>query len=323
MPKLGGSLLLPAALLALLAAGSLLGGCSQQAEAGNGQDGSKLVIGYKENGPLAAVRMLGTVEKRLAAYQVKVGWRAYSDDAALLRALQEGTVGLGSVSDAAMALALDGTGEKLYVLAAEPANPEAVALIVKPDSGITEAAGLRGLRVVYPADSAERYLLLETLNLSGLQESAVTPVPVAPAELVRSFRDGTADAWVIAEPELSRLEPEEYRIVSDGQKLGGGFRDLYLTSWGGDKKEVLDAVLEEIDIFNEWTGSDVHKAAELLAANTDITHLQWLSVFERKAYGTAPMLDSIVKEEQGIVDNLYRLHIRNSGYVVRDMLLPE
>ncbi|MFD1957475.1 ABC transporter substrate-binding protein [Paenibacillus thailandensis] len=314
-------LLLLACVLPVLLSGCALGAAAGQSGGSGRADDGTLVIGYKANGPLAAVKMLGAADRRLAALGVEASWRPYDDDASLARALLAGEADFGSVGDAAFAFAYaKEEGRPLYLWAVEPANPRAYAIIAKPESGIAGPADLQGRRVAYPPGSNEHYLLLAKLRQAGLSADDIAAAPMETKRLVRSFQEGEADAWAVSQPELSRLDPDEYRIVADGEGLAGN-REIYVSAWGNDRKDALGALLEEIDVLSGWIETDIHKAAELLTTQTDLSHLEWLSVFDSKTYGSAPPLDGIVREQQELADALASLGARTESFDVRELLM--
>lgn len=280
-----------------------------------------LVIGYRTNSALSALKVKGTLERKLSSYAVKVEWRAFPDDAALFKAIRDGSADIGCVGNAVPGFLQNKSAPVLY-LAAEPSNPEAHAVVVRLESDIVEAADLKGRKVAYTPWSNEHFLLLQTLEKSGLSLSDVTSEQMKPGDLPRSFENGDADAWVVAEPELSRIEAAGIRIVANG-KGNIGQRDIYVTTPENvrERRDLIDIVLAEIGVVDDWITNDVHGAAELLAANTEVSHLEWLAAFERKAYGTAPFLEGIVEEEQRLIDTLVELGERKERYIVKDLLL--
>ncbi|AJY76903.1 ABC transporter substrate-binding protein [Paenibacillus beijingensis] len=320
-----------AVVLAVILIVAVLSGCGERNGAGSvpGEqtiqrlplNTGKLVIGYRTNGALSALKVKGELERKLSSYPVKVEWRAFPDDAALFKAIQEGSADIGGVGDSVAGFLHNKSAPVVY-LAAEPANPEAHAVVVPLDSDIVAAADLKGRKVAYTAWSNEHFLLLQTLDKSGLSLSDVTSVQMQPGDLPRSFENGDADAWVVAEPELSRIEPAGIRIVADGNG-NIGQREIYVTTPENvrERRDLLDIVLTEIASLDDWITNDVHSAAELLAANTDVSHLEWLALFERKAYGTAPFLEGIAREEQRLVDTLAQLAGRKERFFVKDLLL--
>ena len=308
-----------ALLLALLLAGCGSQGGKEERAVRQPVEPGKLKLGYSGSSALIGLQKRGDLEARLAALPqaVAVEWLRFDDDASLFRAIEDGRVDIGSVGDAVPAF-LHREEAPLVYLAAEPANPSAYAIIAPLDSSIYAAADLKGKRVAYANASNEHLLLLEALDSAGLSAADVKPVDLAPADTFRSVEGRKADAWAIGEPELSRTEPLGVRIIATGE-LSPASRDIYVAtpeSMEG-REELFGQALDAIGAYDDWLNEQYHDAAELLYQETGILHARWLSAFERKAYGTAPMLESIVREQQLIADTVRRLGGRQESIDVK------
>ncbi len=293
--------------IALLTALLLLIGCGGY-ESGSlvrqPVDTGKLKLGYSGSSALIGLRERGDLEARLAeqSLSVTVEWYHYDDDASLFQAVEEGRVDMVAVGDAVPAL-LHREDASLIYLAVEPANPAAYAIVVPLDSDLFAAADLKGKRVAYAPASNEHLLLLQALDSAGLSQSDVKSKKLAPADTLRSLERREADAWAVAEPELSRIEPLGIRIVADGS-ISVAQRDIYVTTPESleGRELLLQLAIDTISSYEDWVMEQIHDAAELLSDLSDIEHASWLSSFDRKSYGTAPLLASIVQEEQQMAD---------------------
>lgn len=284
-------------------------------------DPGKLRIGYAEpNAVMTVLREKGELSGRLADLSVTPEWHAFADEAEALTALREGRIDLAATGDAVPAFLLK-EGDPVVYLAAEPSNPAAYAVVVPLESDILNVSDLKGKKIAYPRYANEHLLLMQMADRAGLPLADMKLAPVAPSAMERSFAERKADAWAVAEPVLSRLQSSGVRIVADGTGLVAT-RDVYLANarYYRERKEVLDAALDAILRQEDWFGSDVHGAAEWLSARTEVEHIEWLAVFERKLFGIAPLLESIAKEEQNVVDTLVRLKGRKETYAVPDFL---
>ncbi|WP_127531017.1 ABC transporter substrate-binding protein [Paenibacillus kobensis] len=309
------ALLLSALLLPVLSSGC---GSGHDVEAGKvvrqPVDSGKLKIGYSGSSALTGLRERGDLEAKLAEQSSSdaVEWKPFDDDASLFQAIEEGRVDIGAIGDAVPAL-LHREDAPLVYLAAEPANPSAYAIVVPLDSDIFSAADLQGKRIAYAPSSNEHLLLLQALDSAGLSQRDVKPLKLAPADTFRSMERRDADAWAVSEPELSRIEPLGIRIIADGS-LSAAQRDIYVTTPESlqGREPLFKLAVDAISGYDDWLGEQVHDAAELLAGLTGIEHAGWLGSFDRKAYGTAPFLSSIVQEEQTLADTAAKLSGRKS-----------
>ncbi|GGG74111.1 ABC transporter substrate-binding protein [Paenibacillus radicis (ex Gao et al. 2016)] len=302
----------PPIVILLLSLCLLLSACGQ---GGAGADSlirvpveaGKLKFGYSGNSPIIGLKERGTLAALLETQSVTLEWTAFPNDAALFRAIEEGRIDIGTVGDAVPAF-LHRDEAPLVYLAAEPSNPSAYAIVVPLDSDIFTAADLKGKRVAYSSYSNEHLLLLQVLADAGMTQKDVKALPLDPAGVQSSIVQRKADAWVVGEPQLSWVEPLGIRIVADSSQAVAR-RDLIVTTPDSlqGREAIFDLALQEIGAYDDWLTDNVHDAAELLTSHTDIEHIQWLGVFERKAYGTAPLLESIAKEEQEVADTAVKL----------------
>ncbi|MGO4538157.1 ABC transporter substrate-binding protein [Paenibacillus sp. 2TAB19] len=315
--------------LLLLAALSLLIGCTRQQFAAGPSaeqtirlpvEAGKLKFGYSGNSIFIGLKEQGKLEAKLALQSIVLEWTSYDDDAALYEAIEAGRVDIGSVGDATPAF-LYREGSSVVYLAAEPANPTAYAVAVPLDSDIYSADDLKGKKIGYTSYSNEHLLLLQVLASVQLKQKDVKSVELSPAEVEPSFADGKADAWVIGEPERSEIEALGLRVIADGSASAAKRDILVSTQESMEGREALfELVLAEIGVYEEWVTSNVHDAAELLTTHTSIEHISWLGAFSRKAYGTAPLLESIAKDEQLVIDTVASLGGRKKEFGVDELL---
>ncbi|PWV99479.1 sulfonate transport system substrate-binding protein [Paenibacillus cellulosilyticus] len=305
--------------LALLSIALLLSGCGEQdAEVDKlvrqPIDNGKLKLGYSGSSALIGLQDRGDLEAKLAkqSSSVAVEWQQFDDDASLFRAIEEGRVDIGAIGDAVPAL-LRREDASLVYLAAEPANPAAYAIVVPLDSDIYTMADLKGKKVAYAPSSNEHLLLLQALDAANLSQHDIKAVELAPADTLHAMEQREADAWAISEPELSHVEPLGIRIIADSSQSVAQ-RDIYVTTPESlqGREALFKLAIDSISEYDDWIGAQVHDAAELFAGLTSIEHAGWLGSFDRKAYGTAPFLTSIVQEEQRIADTAQELGERKS-----------
>lgn len=298
-------------------------GSGEPAWADRSLDPKRLTIGYVKDSPRVLLREDEALRQAAAAAGVKLAWREYADSSALVRAVQSGEADFGEADDAALA-SLHEAGDGLRALAAEPSNPQAYAIVAREGSEPGDVAWLRGRTIGYVPRSNSHALLLQALRQAGLSEAEVELRPLSPAELIRSFRKGSLDAWAAQEPELTRLESLDDRVLADGQAIAGavGLRELLLTTAENEasRGELLEAVVWAYGMQDEYLLRDYHDAAERLSEQTDVTHLQWLRLFERKSFGTAPLLPGIQAEEQRLADALAELGLRASPIDMTELL---
>ncbi len=308
----------------LLMMATLLAGCFQNSSPRGSSrppvDPNVFRIGYTPNSMLLAVMKKGDLESRLTEkHHVGLEWVLYEDDVSLFQAIEAGQVDLVRGRSGSRFSSRPGYTHRLSGCGAKQSG--AYAVIVPLDSTIFQAGDLKGKKVAFAPKTNEHLLLLQVLEEAGLSMKDIKPNSELGQELLDAYSSHKADAWVISEPLISQLEPQGIRIVVDATgKIGT--RDIYIAASDryAQREEIYKSALQMIQRHGEWTMTNIHDAADILTEHTDIEHLMWLSSFERKAYGTAPFLDSIVSGQQKLYDYLASKKERAGTLNVKEMV---
>ncbi|MBP2168299.1 sulfonate transport system substrate-binding protein [Erwinia toletana] len=218
---------------------------------------------------LALAKEKGTLEKALAAHQVKVQWAGpFSAAAPAYEALNVGSIDMTTGSSTAFVTAIAaGSPLRFFAYQAMPADGEGI--VVRKDSPINSIADLRGKKVAVNKGGTGEYLLSRALSSAGLAEDAVQKVYLSPSDTGTAFVGGHVDAWAIWDPFLS-LAQQSYdaRLLSNGKAVGSENAAGYFVSdaFYQQHPQVLKWVYEVLQQENAWAKAHPLEAGKIWAS---------------------------------------------------------
>ncbi|WP_338564428.1 ABC transporter substrate-binding protein [Erwinia sp. E_sp_W01_6] len=169
---------------------------------------------------LALAKEKGTLEKTLAAHNIKVEWAGpFSAAAPAYEALNAGAIDLTTGSSTAFVTAIAaGLPLRFFAYQAMPENGEGI--VVRNESHILSLKDLRGKKVAVNKGGTGEYLLSRALSSAGIPEDAVQKVYLGPSDTGTAFVGGHIDAWAIWDPFLS-LAKQSYdaRLLVNGKEI--------------------------------------------------------------------------------------------------------
>lgn len=296
---------IPLSRRALLGLGLALGLCAAlpvQAE-------TELRIGYQKSSTLIALlKARGTLEKALAAQDIRLSWHEFASGQPLLEALNVGNLDLSAdVADTVPVFA-QAAGAHLAYFAQEAPSPAAQAILVRGDAPLRGLADLRGKKVAVTKAAGSHYLLLAALASAGLKFSDIQPAYLTPADGRAAFENGKVDAWVTWEPFLSGAQRQlSTRTLADGDKLAA-YQRYYLTSerFAKEHPQVLEVVFAELVKAGDWLRTNPREAARILAplwGNLDPAIVEQAN--GRRSYRVRPVQAESLAEQQKIADAFF------------------
>ncbi|GAB3480730.1 aliphatic sulfonate ABC transporter substrate-binding protein [Azotobacter salinestris] len=290
---------------ALLGLGLALGLCAAlpvQAE-------TELRIGYQKSSTLIALlKARGTLEKALAAQDIRLSWHEFASGQPLLEALNVGNLDLSAdVADTVPVFA-QAAGAQLAYFAQEAPSPAAQAILVRADSPLRGLADLKGKKVAVTKAAGSHYLLLAALARAGLKFSDIQPAYLTPADGRAAFENGKVDAWVTWEPFLSSAQRQlSTRTLADGEQLAA-YQRYYLTSqrFAREHPQVLEVVFAELVKAGDWLRANPREAARILAplwGNLAPEIVEQANA--RRSYRVRPVQVESLAEQQKIADAFF------------------
>jgi sulfonate transport system substrate-binding protein len=266
-------------------------------------------IGYQK-GWLSILKARGILEKRLTPLGVAVTWTEFNAGPVQLEALNVGAIDFGDVGEAPPIFAQAAGAPLVYAGATVP-RPRLEAVIVPKGSPIKTVADLKGKRVAYNKGSNVQYFLVKLLEKNGLKYSDVQSVFLPPPDARAAFERGAVDAWIIWDPFLASAQKTlDAQLLVDATGVVNN-RLYYFTSrdYATHNADVLRIAIEEVNTIDTWISKNKPAAAaelsQILGLDKSITEI----FLARAAYGTAPVNQSILQEQQNIADTFFELKL--------------
>ncbi|OWY35696.1 sulfonate ABC transporter substrate-binding protein [Herbaspirillum aquaticum] len=303
--------------LALGAAGAAAAFSPRRAHAATRQ----LRVGYQK-GALSIIRAHGTLEQRLASLGATVKWVEFSAGPVQLEALGAGSIDFGDVGEAPPIFSQAAGTPLVYVGATVP-RPYVEAVLVKDDS-LQKPAQLKGKRIALNKGSNVHYFLVKLLEQHGLHYGDVTPVWLAPADARAAFERGSVDAWAIWEPYLAAAQQTlKARILADADGVVKN-RAYYFSTrdYARDNGDLIRIALEELAKVDEFAKTRPDDYASELAGILGLPKSVLDVVVRRYTYGTLPITQAILDEQQQIADTFLDLKLIPKKINLRETAPP-
>lgn len=176
----------------------LLAACQNGAERG-GADASTLRVG--DQGKVIELPLRLSGQDKTGPY--KIEFANFADGPHMNAAFIADAVDVGFMGDTPLLLARAARID-LVVLASRRVDPNTtVRIVARPGTGIRTLADVRGKRVAVTKGTALQGLLLLALDSVNLRQKDVTIVDVPNVSLASTLQSGSADATILAGPQLA------------------------------------------------------------------------------------------------------------------------
>lgn len=147
-------------------------------------------------------------------YELKL--TAFDSGAPVQEALNAGALDIGFTGDLPF-LFVYVAGAPVTAVGAWQNNPDSIALLTRPDSGIHRLADLKGKQIAVNRGGWGHYLLLGLLERAGLKPSDVTLRFLGPVDGRAALSAKSVDAWATWEPYIATSMK-----VDGSQRVPGG-----------------------------------------------------------------------------------------------------
>lgn len=293
--------------LAILCTVLALCGLASVAQA---DDPANLRIGYQKGSiTLVLAKAHGLLEKRFS--HTSVQWIEFPAGPQMLEALNVGSLDIASTGDIPPIFAQAAGADLLYI-GAEPAKPQAEAVLVKEDSPLHSIADLKGKKVAFQKGSTSHNLLLRLLNREGLSFKDIQPVFLTPADARAAYENGSVDAWVIWDPYYSlALNQGHNRALADGTglELSGPFYTAR-RQYAEANPAFIQNVLDELTAAEALVRSQRDESLTLLSEAMGLpVAVMGQYVDHRPASPSLPITPQIIHAQQATADLFYANHL--------------
>jgi sulfonate transport system substrate-binding protein len=287
------------------------------------QSRTELRIGYQKSASLFVLqRAQGSLDKRLAALNVGIRWVEFPAGPQLLEGLNVGSIDVGFVGEAPPIFA-QAAGANFVYIGADPASPEAEAIVVPKDSALKDLADLKGKKVALNKGSNVHYLLVRALERAGLKYSDIQPIFLAPADARAAFEKGSVDAWAIWDPFLASVQRQTgARTLVDGQAGLANNYQFYLAERGYAEKhpDVIKAWFEDSVAQGRWLKQHLKDAAAIIAPLQGLDAEVVALALHRYQFDVAPVGERVAAEQQQVANAFYELKLIPKPVRITDAL---
>lgn len=303
-----------------------VGALSGLAAAGNANQVQTKVlrVGLQKSSSFNILRARGDLAKRLERQGIKVTWAEFTSGPPLLEALAAGKVDVGETGDAPVIFAQSKKAPIVYFGQSQP-NPEAVAILVRPNSPIRSVADLKGKKVAFAKGSSAVPLVVNALGRAGLKLSDITPVYLQPPEGRVAFESGKLDAWAVWDPFYAAAQVGgNARVLVNGRGLTS-FRLYFLANsdFAAANPGLLPPLIRDLRAAGQWALKNPDDSARFLSEATKVP-LPVLEVSERRRVGryqVSPIQAGGLRDQQKLADDFVKLKLIPSPIRVSDIVV--
>ncbi|CAH2899751.1 MAG: ABC-type nitrate/sulfonate/bicarbonate transport systems, periplasmic components [uncultured Paraburkholderia sp.] len=258
----------------------------------------------------------------------KIEWFNFPAAQPLGEALNAGAVDVGGLGDAPLVFAL-AAGARVRAVAATRSNPLDLAIVVGPQSPLTEVANLKGKRLATTRGSIGHYLALAALKKANVSPSDVTFVFLAPADAKAALASGSVDAWSVWDPYTALGESRDHdRIIANGVGLSEGLSYQVATETAiAAKRAQLADFLRRVATGQRWALTHPDEVAAMQSRVTGLPTDVLKTVYQRGQVHPVAIDDSVVAAQQRTADtyeaaSVIRAHLDVRASFDRSFPLP-
>ncbi len=257
-----------AATAAALVASCVIAGVS------HAQSKPEVIIGYEDNG---ADPYMVSMAEHLFEHQMKadVQYKLFSSGPAAMSALASNSLtfmcGIG-IPPLVTAIA---QGLPMTIVYNQERYTNAAGIVVKPESGIRDVAGLQGKKIAIVAGSQASFELATFLAEAHVPYSSVTQVNMAPPQMRTSWVTGAIDAAIVWDPVFSALRTAGGKTIKTDGDLPRGASSYNVcianAQWAKDHPDLVRGFVAALDEGYQVTQKDRNKAIAEMARQTGVT----------------------------------------------------
>ena len=270
--------------------------------------------------PIFVAKAKGFLEDELKKYGVKIKWTSFAAGPPMNEAFAAGQQDIGLVGDVPLILA-KASGQSRVVFAKVSSGEKTLAVVVKPDSDITDAAGLKGKKVAVVKGSYGHHLLELVLEGAGLSLKDIELVNLPVADINNAVAQGQVDAGVVWEPGLSKgISNNLTKVLADGTGIKSNNIFYFATEdFAKNNPVIIEAYIKALEKAKEFIASNPEEAAQLITSDTNLTKEELVALF--KEYNYTPAINDNDIKELKVVEEFCRAQDLSQNQVDIDKLV--
>jgi sulfonate transport system substrate-binding protein len=181
------------------------------------------------------------------------------------------------------------------------------SLLVRTDSGITDAKGLKGKAVAIPKGSSAHGFFLNYLDRNGVKESDVDVKFLAPADALAAFSAGKVDAFAVWQPFVVQAEKEGGKAIAGGRPDEDGFSFEIASTKAvqdGKRAAALKDYMGRLAVAFKWARTHPDQWAAAWSKESGLPLDVTKVAVRERAQSIAPVSDEARQSEQKLADTL-------------------
>jgi len=244
------------------------------AGASHAQGKPEVIIGYEDNG---ADPYMVSMAEHLFERQMKadVQYKLFSSGPAAMSALASNSLtfmcGLG-VPPLVTAIA---QGLPMTIVYNQERYTNAAGIVVKPESGIHDVAGLQGKKIAIVAGSQASFELATFLAEAHVPYASVTQINMAPPQMRTSWVTGAIDAAIVWDPVFSALRTAGGKTIKTDGDLPRSASSYNVcianADWAKAHPDLVRGFVAALDEGYQVTQKERDKAIAEMARQTGVT----------------------------------------------------
>ncbi|MFF2051264.1 aliphatic sulfonate ABC transporter substrate-binding protein [Leifsonia sp. NPDC058194] len=274
-PTIVTALAAAAAAATLLLTGCVAGegsasGAAASSTPGTVTKGGTLNIDFATYNPLSLViKKEGWLEKALAKQDITVNWVQSAGSNKANEALRSGAIDVGSTAGSAALLARsNGSAIKTIDIFSQP---EWSALVVGPNSTVTDVKDLKGKQVAATKGTDPYFFLLQALEANGLSADDVTIQNLQHADGWAALQNGSVDAWAGLDPIMANAQASGAKLIYRNVDFNTyGFLNA-TESFVSSKPDVAQTVVNTYEYARAWARKHQDETSQILADAASIS----------------------------------------------------
>lgn len=235
----------------------------------------------------------------------KIEWAEFPAAAPLAEALNAGAVDAGIIGDAPLLFSV-AAGSQVKAVAVSKSVPVGLALLVRPDSPIKNAAELKGKSIATGRGSVGHFLALKALEQAGISDKEVTWRFLTPSDARIALDSNSVDAWSTWDPYTALAEvTHSGRVLINGKGLSTGNSFLAATDAAladPEKQAALQDYVNRLAAADRWANKNVKAYSQTLAKIIGFPAEAAEKSFSRRQSHWQAIDDATVQQQQETAD---------------------
>jgi sulfonate transport system substrate-binding protein len=275
--------------------------------------GVDLVVGDQAGAGIQALLDASGYIKKLP---FKVTFDDFTSGTAITQAVGSGHVDIGATGDAPVVFAAAGAAP-VRIVSAYRTGYNDLSVLVRPGSGITTPAQLKGKTIAVEPGTSASYHLLRVLAKAGLTSQQVTLDNMAvPADGLAALQSGAVQAWDVWSPYAEIAEAQGDKVLVNGSHYGAIYSYQVASSMALKNPKLVAAIgqyLYAVNRASRWAVSHRRRWTALWAAATGLPLTVATRAIRDNTEIPIPVNSTIVASEQSLVDTF-----SEAGLIPRD-----